>query len=181
MKMKVSLRDFTVAVFPAGTNWKEVDGIANDPNRIQHPHLSGFVLVETRIVDGAGLEFLLYHPDTKDNTGHIDLYYLPGRYWNNKSPLRQYSGSEEVWLQDFEEANSPVKHLWPTGMESLIKTIDAVEKAYAGIEDGFKPSLWSWLSWRDQGRQTLPLSQHLIESLPGGMVCSMRSKVEQES
>ena len=141
MKLKVSLTDFSV---------EEVIGLFGDLPGIkhngQHFQLPGFVLAEVQSGPSGMMQAKLLHPNTEPRTGHADLYYEPGRYSADESPLELSWVRHQVWLSGLAGTESTT---WPTGIRSLILTLDAIER-HLGTFNNDQSPIWDWLASLDR-------------------------------
>jgi hypothetical protein len=142
--MMMELKRFTIA--PMSGQYLAVVTEFNLPGvryNGQHLQLKGYILAEARIEDSGEVTITFFHPDTLPSTGHFSLRYQPGRHTNGHSPLEPSIYGQEVWLA---ELDGEKQYLWPTGIESLLKTIEAAENSLAAMFPSFKPQLWNWLA-----------------------------------
>jgi hypothetical protein len=165
MKLKIDLRTFAVQKIVG-----DFGQLPNIRDNGQHYQLYGHALAEVDF-SGKGVAIRLLHPDTECRTGHIDLTYFPGRYFEGHSPLQIYCAFTEVDLMKAAD-------YWPTGVRSLIMVIDAIENFLASPEelaDGFRPLLWGWLAYThesflaiEQARaEERAIAKKRVASIPG--------------
>lgn len=159
MKLKVSLTDFSVTEV-AG----EFGNLPDVKHNGQHYRLPGYVLAEVRqdTLPNNLTEIILLNPKTDPSTGHVDLYYRPDVYQNGSSPFAIYQHHIPIFLSDLASEEARV---WPTGIRSLIQTVDAVERHLLFKKGDYTPQLWNWLASLDQPTQ--PIS-HQVTFIPGG-------------
>lgn len=139
MKMMISRNTGEVTRIDS---FEELKGRFEGVTYRQHWQVPGYVLVEVDFHQG--VEVKLFHPETKDVSGHVDVLYRPKRHDGQYGvDIQRYAGCEQL---DFADSDFSFSTFWPDGKWDLIITISEIEMFLATELESYVPQLGKYIA-----------------------------------